>query len=108
MKKVFYTEKAEREILKLSEKGGREIVLKFEVIWGLIMKGEDPPSNKFEKVKGINDNLYEAKVMHKGSIYRALGNFIEKDLFVVHFFQKKSQKLLNRHIKLALKRLKLI
>jgi len=80
-----------------------EIREKFSTVYELIIYGHSRNKKKFKKIK--RTILFELRVKHLKLIYRGLGAYYKKNYFVnLVFFQKKSQKIPLRFIKLALKR----
>lgn len=58
-----------------------------------------------ELARKITRDIFEIRISHQG-VYRGLYAYIKDDsIIILHFFQKKSQKILSKHIALAQQRL---
>ena len=101
--KIYLTEKAHKEKDSL----GYAVSSKFDTLFEKATKGSELSKKDYKKLAGYS-NLCEFRVKHNTNIYRGLGGFIKKDVFVVLFIRKKSQRLPRNVIKKVQNRLKQI
>ena len=98
-KEIFYDKNAVRELRKFTKNIQRELQALIEIL-GLEGKLESPDAKK------VGKSLFEIRVA-KGGAYRGFYAYIKNDYIVIlHFFQKKTQKIPLKNIKLAGRRLK--
>ncbi|MDQ6985186.1 MAG: type II toxin-antitoxin system RelE/ParE family toxin [Candidatus Dojkabacteria bacterium] len=98
--KVLVTEKAQREKDSL----GHLIASRFDTLFGKLNSGQDLSTKDFKKLKGYKQ-LYEFRIKQNTNIYRAIGGMIKKDVLIVLFIKKKSNKLSLNVFNTVLKRL---
>ena len=97
-KKVFIDDRADKELKEFTS----EVQNDFKTIIAIL---EDTGRLDFPDARKITNDIFEMRVMH-GGIYRSFYAYIRQDcVIILHFFQKKQQKLPLKHIKLAQKRL---
>lgn len=64
-------------------------------------------SGDVEKIKGINENIWELRTRCRGNmIYRTLFALIKNKIYILHIFNKKDQKIKKQEIGIAIARLK--
>lgn len=96
--KVFIHPRARKEFIKLE----KTIQYEFLSVFDVIEKGERLSVKRMKVIRKIK--MDELRVKKNKNIYRAFGAFKNRNYFVVLFFQKKTQKIPKRYLKLAQKR----
>ena len=99
--KVIYFPKVTKFILKLSQPLRMRVISNIDLIeiYGLSLRA--PLSKK------ITNKVYELRIQGENSM-RILYSFQKGKFFLLHIFRKKSQRLPQKEIKIALDRLKQI
>ena len=97
----YYNEKVEESVLGLPD----GLLARYLRLTDLML--EFGPKLGMPHTKAIKDGLFELRVKSKEGIARVFYcTVINKRIFMLHIFVKKSQKVPNKELKLARKRLK--